>query len=347
VWLWAAGGVLALAIIAGGIYGHPWTANIRVVAVETVVLGPVRRVLAVNGHIAALVSVDLHAQVSGMLVELRVAEGDAVQKAQVLAQLDSAAPQASLRQAMAGLDAALVAQEAARAAYARTLAMGSHAPRVALDDAARAQLGAGQETARLTALLDLAQIQLDKFTLRAPMTGTVVALHADPGQNVDPATLLMTIGDVTDLVVETTVDESYAAQIHTGQSAALQLSGETALRPAHVSFLAQRVEADTGGLAVKLAPDGALIAPIGLTVTANITVDERALAITLPRAGLLRTPEGDGVLVVQKGRAERRWVQVIDWPAARLIVTKGLAAGDVVIADATGLVAGQAVKVGP
>ena len=38
---------------------------------------------------------------------------------------------------------------------------------------------------------------------------------------------------------------------------------------------------------------------------------------------------------------------VIDWPAARLIVTEGLEAGDVVIADATGLVEGQAVSVAP
>jgi hypothetical protein len=40
-------------------------------------------------------------------------------------------------------------------------------------------------------------------------------------------------------------------------------------------------------------------------------------------------------------------VQVIDWPAARLIITDGLSVGDVVIADATGLVDGQAVKVTP
>ena len=42
---------------------------------------------------------------------------------------------------------------------------------------------------------------------------------------------------------------------------------------------------------------------------------------------------------------QRRAVQVIDWPAARLIVTEGLVAGDVVIADATGIADGQAVKV--
>jgi len=107
------------------------------------------------------------------------------------------------------------------------------------------------------------------------------------------------------------------------------------------------VDADTGGLAVKLTPDADLIAPIGLTVTANITVDDRASAITVPRAAVISDAEGNAVLVLADGQAQRRAVQVIDWPAARLIVTGGLAPGDVVIADATGLADGQAVKVAP
>jgi hypothetical protein len=40
-------------------------------------------------------------------------------------------------------------------------------------------------------------------------------------------------------------------------------------------------------------------------------------------------------------------VQVIDWPAARLIVTEGLAVGDIVIAAATGIADGQSVSAAP
>ena len=39
-------------------------------------------------------------------------------------------------------------------------------------------------------------------------------------------------------------------------------------------------------------------------------------------------------------------VTVIDWPAARLIVTKGLTPGDQIIVDSTGLSDGQAVTLG-
>ncbi len=48
---------------------------------------------------------------------------------------------------------------------------------------------------------------------------------------------------------------------------------------------------------------------------------------------------------VTDGIAIRRPVSVIDWPAARLIVTDGLEPGDVLVLDAAGVTDGQAVRV--
>jgi RND family efflux transporter MFP subunit len=343
-WVWAVAGVVAVAVAALA-YFQPWATPVVTVAVETAALGPVSRVLAVNGRIAGVQSVEVRSLVTGTLDAVWVQEGDTVTRDQTLITLDTAAQQAVLRQAVAGLDSALVAQEDADATLTRTKALGANAARVTFDTATRTAERAAQEVARLTALLQQAQIQLDRFTLKAPIAGTVLLMQADPGQSVDPTGVLMTIADLGELVVETDVDESYATQVREGQPAALQLSGQTEVLAGHVSFVSQRVEADTGGLAVKLSPDQPLIAPIGLTVTANITVDDRPAALTVPRAALVST--GDAVLVVTDGKAQRRAVTVIDWPAARLIVTDGLIAGDVVITDATGLTDGQAVKVAP
>lgn len=345
-WMWAGGGVLVMGL-TGLFYLQPWATPAPVVMVETVALGPVTRVLAVNGRIAGVRSVDVRPLVSGTLVEVLVAEGDIVTRNQALMQLDTATQQAVVRQAVAGLDAAFVAQDDAVATLARTRTLGANVARVVLETAVRAEQAAAQEVARMTALLDQAQIQLEKFTIRAPIAGTVLVLNVDPGQSVDPATVLLSIADLGTLVVETDVDESYATQIRTGQPAALQLSGEAEVRAGHVSFVSQRVDEDTGGLVVRLTPEAPLTAPIGLTVTANITVDDRASAITVPRAAIISDAEADAVLVAVDGTAQRRAVEVIDWPAARLIVTDGLAPGDEVIADATGLTDGQAIQVAP
>ncbi|MDZ4087865.1 MAG: efflux RND transporter periplasmic adaptor subunit [Tabrizicola sp.] len=346
VWIWALGGVLAIGLGALA-FLQPWATPVTEVGVETVALGPVSRVLAVNGRIAGERSVDVRPQVSGKLAAVTVVEGDPVTSGSVVALIEPATQQAVVRQAMAGLDAAQVAEADAQADYARNKALGSNIARVVLESSARAVQSSAQEVARMTALLDQAQIQLKTYTIRAPLSGSVLVLTAEPGQLVDPATVLMTIADLRYLVVETDVDESYATQVKVDQPAALQLSGETAVRDGHVSFVSQKVDEATGGLKVKLTADTPLQAPIGLTVTANITVDQRAAAITVPRAAILRDAGGTAVMVVADGKALRRDVTLIDWPAARLIVTEGLSPGDLVIADATGIVDGQAVKVAP
>jgi multidrug efflux pump subunit AcrA (membrane-fusion protein) len=116
------------------------------------------------------------------------------------------------------------------------------------------------------------------------------------------------------------------------------LAGSTETRSGAVSFVAPRVDPDTGGLAVKIGFDAPLLAPVGLTVTANITVDSRT-ALTVPRAAL----RDGSVFVLRAGKAVQTPVTVIDWPAARLIVTAGLETGDRVITDSTGLSDGLAV----
>lgn len=345
VWIWAVGGVLA-GLSALGLYFQPWTSGPLAVAVETVALGPATRVLAVNGRIAALHTVDVRALVGGTLADVPVSEGDRVERADEVARIDAAAQNAMVRQAVAGLDAALVTEAQAKDTFARTEALGENVTRSALEAAARAVQSAEQEVARTTALVDQAQVQLENHTIRAPMTGTILALNVERGQSIDPMTQLMTIADLEQLVVETDVDEAYATQIRADLPAVMQLAGEVTRRDGYVSSVSNRVDAATGGLAIELNFDETVRAPVGLTVTINIIVENLDAAITAPRAAIQTTEAGDAVFVITDGTAQRRPVSVIDWPAARLIVTNGLAPGDVLILDATGISDGQAVRAG-
>jgi len=334
---------LLVAVAAGlGLFFKPWAGGRVPVTVELVEEAPATQVLAVNGRIAARQSVDVRALVGGTLSEVRVTEGDMVQAGDVLARIDSTGQSAALRQAVAVLDAALVAEARARDALGRAEALGGNIARTERDAAERGLLTAMQEVARASAQVDEAQAQLENFTLHSPMDGTVLALNVEPGQTIDQATVLMTIADLERLVVETDVDETYATRIREGQPAMLQLAGERATRLGQVSFVSQRVDAGTGGLGVELSFDEPVAAPVGLTVTTNIIVDERSAAITAPRTAI---DGGDAVFVVVDGIAQRREVSVIDWPAARLIVTEGLVPGDVLVSDAAGLTAGQAVRI--
>lgn len=343
VWVWAVG--LLLAGGTGiGLWFQPWLAPPVQVAVETMTPAPVTRLLAVNGRIAALQSIDVRALVSGTLVDLSVSEGDSIGQGAEIARIDAAAQQAMLRQAVAGLDAALVAQGQAEDALTRTEALGGNVARSALDVATRSAQSAAQEVARTTALVEQAQVQLGLYTIHAPITGTVLAIEVARGQSIDPSTLMMTIADLDQLVVETNVDEAYATQIHPDLPAVMQLAGESSQRPGHISRVSQQVDPATGGLAVELRFRDAVSAPIGLTVTINILVEQRDAALTIPRAAILTDGGTVSVFAVVDGIARRRPVSVIDWPAERLIVTEGLASGEIIILDASGLTDGQSVS---
>lgn len=344
IWPWALGGVLVIGL-ASALYFQPWASAPLAVTVETATLAPATRVLAVNGRIAARQSVDIRALVSGQVLTVPVDENDTVQKDAIVARINADAPQTVLRHAIAGLDAALVAQAQARDTLTRTDALAGNVTRTALDAASRAVESADQDLARMTALVDQAQVQLETYTIRAPITGTTLAVNTAPGDNIDPSTVLMTIADLTELIVETDVDEGYATEIQMDQPAVLQLTGEATLRDGHVTRVSQIVDAATGGLAVELGFDDPVTAPVGLTVTINIIVDSQDMAITAPRAAILSDDLGQAVFVVVEGVAQRRPVTVIDWPAARLIITDGVEAGDMLILNASGIAEGQAVQV--
>lgn len=344
LWLWGLIG-LAILAIAGFAYSQYWLDRPQVVEVEIASFAPVTRLLAVNGRIASIHSVDVRPLVSGILETLSVAEGDHIEEGQVIGVVNSESQNAIVRQSMASLDASLVAQQQATEAYDRSVKLGSNVARTVLETNAHAVQSAKQEVARQTALFDQARIALLNHTILAPFTGKILVLNVEAGQVVDLGTVLLTLANLDGLVVETDVDEAYARQIALGQNTVLQLTGETGTLAGHVSFVSTQVDLATGGLAVRITFDKPIKAPVGMTVATNIIVEQLPEALTLPRSAIVTGESGAGFFVVRDGKAQHRPVTVIEWPAARLVVIDGLTKGDVVIVDAAGLVDGALVEV--
>lgn len=344
-WVWA--GVTAIisisAISAYSIFG---TGRPTPVLVETAASAPIVRLLAVNGRIAALHPVEVRSVVTGTLKELLVEEGDMVTADQVLAEVDNTADQAAVRQARAALETARVALQEATESYDRAVSLGKNIARVELDSRAFGVQSATSDVGQKTAMLDRAFADLETYTIHAPIAGRVMTLDVENGQVVGPSIPLLTLADLGALIVEADVDEVYATQIAEGQPAILQMAGEVETRSGYVSFVSTRVSIATGGLAIKITYDAPVIAPIGLTVTTNIIVEQRDAALTIPRTAMVKNKGETKVFLFSGGAAQLQPVTVIDWPAERLIVTDGLAEGDVIIVDADGLLDGQAVSVG-
>ena len=341
VWI----GLAVAAAIAGWlIYAHPWVPSVSERVVESVAPGPLSRVLAVNGRIAAIHSVAVRSPVAGTLTDSMAEEGERVERGAILARLDDTPQQAVVRQAVAALDHGIVAQQQAQAALTRATALGVNIARSTQEDAQRSLEQAQRETGRLQALYDQAQYQLTRYRITSPITGTILTRSVEPGQVIDLSTPLFTIADLSDLIVETDVDEVYATQIRPGMPALLRLAGETDNLEGTVYFVAPLVDVATGGLDVKIRFTEPRQVPVGLTVTANIIIDQQDAAISAPRSAIISNTTGSTVFLLENGLATQTPVTVLDWPAERLLVTEGLDAGDQLIMDASGLSDGQRVK---
>jgi RND family efflux transporter MFP subunit len=339
--------VLFVIILAAGAYAgiaRPWEPKPKLVAAETLRTGPVSQALAINGRVAAKTSVTVRAAVSGQALAVAADTGDRVEAGTVLVRLDSSLVDAQAEQARAALEAQQVRQRQAEATAERALALGENTARSNLEDAEWALAAAVNETARLEAALDQVERQIDQYTITAPIAGTVLSRGVDLGQLVDAQTELFVIADTSELLVETDVDELYSARVSVGLKALLQPVGASVPQHGTVTFAAPVVDSATGGRAIRISFDEPASLPVGQTVNANVIVDEVEEAISVPRGAIVTEGTDSHVLVIEDGRVASRAIEFSDWPAERVIVTAGLAAGDVVIIDPAMVAVGDMVE---
>ena len=159
-------------------------------------------------------------------------------------------------------------------------------------DVARAQVANAQGALRT------AQTQLGLYTLHAPVTGQVVAVGANLGENVDTSTKLVTIVNLDTVQVQLPIPAESASTVHPGQTVKLttdNLPGRTFTT--QVRTVGRQVDTATGTLTAYCT-----IANLNhalqddQTVKASIVID-RTTGIAVPTTAVLRDP-GTGTTTV-------------------------------------------------
>jgi HlyD family secretion protein len=223
----------------------------RLAAVER---GDLARSVVATGKVQPLTKVEIKSKASGIVKRLFVDYGDTVEQGQVLAELDREQLEAAVREAKANLLAAEAAWERNRieaqgpdlpflkTALERSrklYADGLIAPSL-LEDADKAyQLGLNKQTAaksqaavskaeveKARAALERYETDLRYATITSPMDGLVLSRDVEVGDAVSSilvlgsqATLVMTLGDVSEVYVLGKVDEADIGKVFLGQRA--------------------------------------------------------------------------------------------------------------------------------
>lgn len=110
-------------------------------------------------------------------------------------------------------------------------------PRREAIDQARARLAAVEKS------LALAQTRLGYTTLASPISGTVLAKHVEPGEQVSPGTPIISVADLSSVWIKAYIPETELGRVHLGQKA--EVTTDTfpgKVYPGTVTFIASDAE---------------------------------------------------------------------------------------------------------
>lgn len=183
--------------------------------------------LTASGYVVARRQATVAAEVTGLLTEVRVEEGQTVKAGEVLAVLESTLARADTDAAIARAASAEADLAEAQRILRRTreLAKQGFASDAALTDAEARYSAALATRNAFKSDADRAKAQLDRYEIRAPFDGVVVNKAAQPGEIISPVsagggftrTGVCTIVDMASLEIEVDVSEAYIARVSEGQ----------------------------------------------------------------------------------------------------------------------------------
>ena len=335
----------------------------------TVARGDIESTVLASGVLQASSLVSVGAEVSGSIKAVHVTLGQAVQKGDLIAEIDSLNQENAVKSAeaaLAGIQAQRRNQEAtlakAEAALARQtqLSANSLVSQTELETAEAAmaqskaqidQLDAQIAQAELT--VESAELDLARTQIVAPADGTVVALLVEEGQTLNANSSTPTIAKIANLdtmVIKAEISEADVVKVKAGQKVYFTILGEPDTRieatlreiePAPTSIADDTSAAGSAvyynGLFEVPNPDHRL--RISMTASVTIVLAEARNVLTLPSSLVTRRgPDGGAMVMVYDPQTEETRPAEVKVGLNNNIsaeIVSGLAEGDQVV-NATG-----------
>ncbi len=291
-----------------------------VVVTGPVGTGAINDTLGAIGEGSAVQSVTVMAPASGMLDEVLVRPGQAVERGAVIARLDAEAEEIAFERAS-------IAQQDADAALARTQELAS------ANSATTVQLNAAKLAANNAALATrAAKLELGRRTITAPISGTVGLFQVSPGNQVTAQSVVTTIEDTSEIIVAFWVPERYAPMLAPGlpvTASAVALPGVAI--SGEVSALDNRIDPASRTLKVEARIDnaGGRLRP-GMSFAVEMRFPGERFPTVDPLA-IQWSSDGAYVWRYADGKVERVGVGVIQRNSDGVLVKGELADGEQVV----------------
>jgi len=297
------------------------------------------------GNVEAYTTVSIKSQVTGVIYKIHFKEGDDVKKDQLLFTIDPRPFEAAVKQAEANLsrdNAQLVNLREQVRRYAELLDK-EYVSREQYDqiktnaDAAQAVVEADK------AAVDNAKVQLSYCYIYSPVNGRVGSYLVNEGNlvRVNDGAPLVVINQISPIFVSFAVPEQYLTALKRHMASGKLLldasfpSDEGRPEQGRLEFIDNAVDRSTGTVRLKgVFSNGERRLWPGQFVNAALTLTTQGDAVVIPSESIQVGPEGQQVFVVTGDkRVEQRLVTVGQTQQGESVITKGLAAGEMVVRE--------------
>lgn len=263
----------------------------------------------VSGVVRAENQVAIRPEIEAPIVEVLVRNGDTVRSGQPLVRQDASALNQQVREAEASVrlaraaaeeEEAGVAEVEARVRRSRSLAEEKLISQQELEtleaQLAAARASAAQAMARVEqaeAALAERRRELERATIRAPITGTIGRRDAEVGMIAGPGDVVFVIGDLDALIIEVPLTEEMLRYVETGQTVRIHSprleGGSMEGTLARISPFLESGSFSTVGEIEIGNPDGRL--QPGMFVQVDLLYGESERATLVPTSALWEDPE--------------------------------------------------------
>lgn len=293
------------------------------------------------GTLRAIQGVTVTAEVSGIVRSILFVSGDKVKQNQPIVQLENDVEEATLRTAEADLGLAQVEYERGKSLVGRQAISKSEYDRLA------AQLN------RSTATVAQLRAALAKKRIHAPFDGTIGIRRVDVGDYLSPGTEIVTLQDLSTLLVDFFLPEQDFPLLKPGQAVSVRVAAYPEQTfEARIDAISPRVDNETRNLLVRASmanPDGKLLP--GMFANLEVQLPDNTPRVVVPETAVAFTLYGNSVYVVvpqkkkdgekaddtgagdkaPKLEVERRFVKTGERREGSVVILEGLKAGEQVV----------------
>ena len=248
------------------------------------------------GDLTAVAGVDVASEVAGVITTIAFQPGQAVEKGDLLIQLDAAIDRAQL--------AALKAQEKlAQLRFERQQALARRdiASKATLDEATA-------ELQRLRAEIEAQAEAIEQKSIKAPFSGRLGIRQVSLGHYVQPGQPLVTLQNLDTLYVDFTLPEQMYARVKEGQTITIYVAGYPEQRFAgKITAINPKIDPSTRNFTVQgtLANPDWRLQP-GMFAEVTVQLSDTREVVALPASAITYNPYGDAVFVLQPATDRER-----------------------------------------